>query len=146
MYAQLQKDGTIVMDAPQQRTLTHTPVLKHSKTNDLIWAEVWDDKVKAVEQGNKIAGWLSAYLQRSVSLVSMGGSYSRPTSRKYTPRGSTGGFIRTSWEQSLILLTGIDPTGQVSFADGFPLLVISQESLDDLNSRMKEPLTMERFR
>jgi len=33
-----------------------------------------------------------------------------------------------------------------SFSDGFPLLMIGQASLDDLNSRLPEPLTMERFR
>jgi uncharacterized protein len=35
---------------------------------------------------------------------------------------------------------------QVGFADGYPFLVISEESLEDLNSRMDEPLSMNRFR
>ena len=34
----------------------------------------------------------------------------------------------------------------VSFADGFPLLLISQASLDDLNSRLDKPVPMNRFR
>jgi len=34
----------------------------------------------------------------------------------------------------------------VSFADGFPLLLISQASLDDLNSRLDNPVPMNRFR
>jgi len=34
----------------------------------------------------------------------------------------------------------------VSFADGYPYLIISQGSLDDLNSRLTEPITMTRFR
>jgi hypothetical protein len=34
----------------------------------------------------------------------------------------------------------------VSFADGFPFLVISQESLADLNGRLSQPLPMNRFR
>jgi uncharacterized protein YcbX len=33
-----------------------------------------------------------------------------------------------------------------SFSDGYPLLMIGQASLDDLNSRMAEPLAMDRFR
>lgn len=33
-----------------------------------------------------------------------------------------------------------------SFSDGFPLLLISQASLDDLNSRLETPLPMNRFR
>jgi uncharacterized protein len=34
----------------------------------------------------------------------------------------------------------------VSFADGFPLLVCNEASLEDLNARMPEPIPMERFR
>src|SRR5690349_18977002 len=38
------------------------------------------------------------------------------------------------------------PEDRVSFADGYPLLLASQSSLDDLNARMGTPLPMERFR
>ena len=34
----------------------------------------------------------------------------------------------------------------MGFADGFPLLVCNEASLEDLNSRMPEPIPMERFR
>ena len=34
----------------------------------------------------------------------------------------------------------------VSFADGYPYLIISQASLDDLNRRLAQPVTMTRFR
>jgi uncharacterized protein YcbX len=34
----------------------------------------------------------------------------------------------------------------VSFADGFPILLISSASLDDLNSRLPSPVPMNRFR
>lgn len=34
----------------------------------------------------------------------------------------------------------------VSFADGYPFLLISEASLADLNARLAEPITMERFR
>lgn len=35
---------------------------------------------------------------------------------------------------------------EVSFADGAPLLLISEASLDDLNARLAEPVSMRRFR
>jgi len=38
------------------------------------------------------------------------------------------------------------PGDIVSFADGYPFLLISEASLADLNSRMEAPLTMDRFR
>ncbi|MBA3760335.1 MAG: MOSC domain-containing protein [Gemmatimonadales bacterium] len=34
----------------------------------------------------------------------------------------------------------------MSFADGFPFLIISEESLADLNRRFSDPLLMNRFR
>jgi len=34
----------------------------------------------------------------------------------------------------------------VSFADGYPLMVLSEATLADLNSRLSEPLPMNRFR
>ena len=42
---------------------------------------------------------------------------------------------------------GFAPPGtRVSFADGFPFLLISEESLADLNRRLAQPLPMNRFR
>jgi len=38
------------------------------------------------------------------------------------------------------------PTDAVSFADGYPYLLIGQASLDDLNQRLPDPIGMERFR
>jgi uncharacterized protein YcbX len=35
---------------------------------------------------------------------------------------------------------------EVSFADGFPLLLIGSASLDDLNARLAQPVDMRRFR
>ena len=35
---------------------------------------------------------------------------------------------------------------QVSLADGYPYLIIGQSSLDDLNSKLTNPLPMNRFR
>lgn len=34
----------------------------------------------------------------------------------------------------------------MGFADGFPLLVVNQSSLDELNSRLSTPVDMRRFR
>jgi uncharacterized protein YcbX len=38
------------------------------------------------------------------------------------------------------------PGVRVSFADGFPFLLLSQESLADLNTRLPDPVPMNRFR
>ncbi len=36
--------------------------------------------------------------------------------------------------------------GPVSFVDGYPFLLISESSLADLNTRLPEPVSMQRFR
>jgi uncharacterized protein YcbX len=38
------------------------------------------------------------------------------------------------------------PGDRTAFSDGFPLLLISQASLDDLNGRLDTPISMLRFR
>jgi uncharacterized protein YcbX len=72
---------------------------------------------RGVDQGDEAAGWFSALLDADCRLV------------RFTGRRET-------------LLGG----GTVAYADGYPLHVLSVESLEDLNSRLDEPLPMERFR
>lgn len=38
------------------------------------------------------------------------------------------------------------PSPTPAFADGFPLLLANQSSLDDLNTRLAAPIPMNRFR
>lgn len=79
----------------------------------------------ALDAGARPAEWLSQYLGRTVRLVSFDPRVTRPVDPK--------------------LWTGeIDVS--IAFPDAFPLLLISQKSLDDLNSRLEAPLPMNRFR
>lgn len=84
---------------------------------------VWKDTVDAIPVASVIDEWLSHYLGRSVRLMFM-----PETARR-----------------------GLDPDygeteDDVSFADGYPVLLISQASLDDLNNRLDLPIPMNRFR
>lgn len=81
---------------------------------------IWDDTCRARDQGQPAAEWLSRYLECPVRLVRMDAEFQRPVEN------------------------GID--SQVSFADGFPVLIISEASLEALNSRLPSPLPMNRFR
>jgi uncharacterized protein YcbX len=85
--------------------------------------KVWRDECPAYYCGEKAANWFSLFLNISARLVFMP-SESR---RLVDPHYSDGRQI-------------------VSFADGFPFLLISEASLGDLNRRLKKPLEMERFR
>ncbi len=61
---------------------------------------------------------------RECRLVRFADDAVRPVNPKYAPR----------------------PTDQVSFADGYPFLIVSEASLAELNSRLDDPLPMNRFR
>jgi uncharacterized protein len=84
---------------------------------------VWDDTCTAAWLGDRPAKWFSTALGRSCSLVYMPDISIRPADTTFAPSGT-----------------------RVSFADAFPFLMISEESLADLNSRMPVPLPMNRFR
>ena len=84
---------------------------------------VWSSMVQAHEVSADANRFLSDYLGTDCKLVYMPDS----TQRKVNPQFAGNGEI-------------------VSFADGYPFLLISDASLDDLNSRMATPLPMNRFR
>jgi uncharacterized protein YcbX len=84
----------------------------------------WRDRCAAFDAGDHAASWLEAHLGEPHRLV----RFDRRRNR----------YADTQWTQ------GIDAITQ--FADGFPFLLISQASLDDLNSRLPQPLPMNRFR
>ncbi len=84
---------------------------------------VWNDHVEAADAGDPAARWLSDFLGQAVRLAYFPASATRRTDPNYDPIGS-----------------------DVGFADGYPILVIGQASLDDLNQRLATPLPMNRFR
>jgi uncharacterized protein len=87
-------------------------------TLKIMEVEIWKDRCQAVDQGEAAAQWFSQVLGQAARLVRIGTGYDRP----------------------------VGPEAQVSFADGFPLLLISEASLADLNQRLPDPLPMNRFR
>jgi len=85
---------------------------------------VWDDSCRATDQGDEAAQWFSDYMEFENRLVIMEKSFTRYVDKE----------------------RAVSPNDQVGFADGYPFLIISQASLDDLNSRLQNPLPMNRFR
>ena len=85
---------------------------------------IWRDTIVAIDQGDDVARWLSQWVKREVRLV------------RFDPR------VRRMCNPEYVGATG----AHTAFADGYPLLVISEASLADLNARLTEPLPMNRFR
>lgn len=87
-------------------------------------AVVHGNVCSAVDQGEEAAKWLRKYLGEDYRLVRMTDEFVRKINPRYAQR----------------------EYDQVGFQDGYPLLLISEESLNDLNSRLHQPVRMNRFR
>jgi uncharacterized protein YcbX len=111
-------DG-LVLDAPDMPTLK----VGFADTDATIPVTVWDSHVDARAMGGRAAAWLGEFLGRPARLVHMGD-----------------GATRT------ITSSRAQPGDDVSFADAFPLLLISHAALDGLNARLDRPVSMLRFR
>ena len=84
---------------------------------------IWADQVEAAEAAADAGAWFGELLGTHCRLVRMPAS----TVRRVDPRYATA-------------------RDRVGFADGFPFLLISQGSLDELNRRLEAPVPMNRFR
>lgn len=85
---------------------------------------VWRDTVPGIDQGPAAAAWLSERLNGAYRLVRFDPAARRLCNPEYA--GDSG--------------------AHTAFADGYPLLVLSEASLDDLNARLATPLPIDRFR
>lgn len=93
-------------------------------TKNKIKVTVWDDTIDAFEVSEMASAWFTQQLGFSTRLVYMPEESHRKVDAAYTVSGNE-----------------IN-----SFSDGYPFLIIGQSSLDDLNSRLEEPIPMNRFR
>jgi uncharacterized protein YcbX len=92
---------------------------EHTKKDKVI---IWNDTVPGEFYNDQIDGWFSDILNTKCRLVKMPESTRRVVDKTYVKNKI------------------------VSFADGYPFLIIGQASLDDLNSRLNKFLPMNRFR
>ncbi len=86
-----------------------------------IHTSVWGSEVEAIAGERNWDDWFSDRLGVRCRLVHMPEAADRR--------------IKSQWGD-----------GTVSFADGYPYLIVGKASLNDLNSRLEVPLEMERFR
>lgn len=91
---------------------------------------IWRDEVRAVDAGEEAGAWFTRALGQPCRLVRRGANYAR-----LLPEARIPDHARAAIESV-----------PVSFADAFPVLIISEESLADLNHRLDYPLPMDRFR
>ena len=96
----------------------------NQQVNKLLNVQIWDDETSAIEVSQEASKWFTQALGISTRLVYMPEESQRRTEPEYS-------------------LTGEEIT---SFSDGYPILIIGQSSLDDLNNRLENPININRFR
>jgi uncharacterized protein YcbX len=98
------------------------PLEEHSLSSPLD-VSIWNDRVKAFEIKRSHSEWFSEMLGMRCRLVFFPESNERPVDARYEVNNEN-----------------------VSLADAYPFMIIGQSSLDDLNSKLEEPVPMNRFR
>lgn len=94
-----------------------------SELGERIDVTLWKDTLSVRTGSQRADAWMSAFLGQPVRIVHL----DQQTRRAVDP-------------------TYARPGDEVSLADGYPLLLISQESLEGLNVRLDQPVAMLRFR
>ena len=100
-----------------------TLIVPEPDTSSAVLATVWEDTCNAFDCGDEAAKWFSEFLNTTAHLVYFPDNEQRQVDLTYAKKGDI-----------------------TAFSDGFPYLLISQASLDDLNSRLDKPVEMKRFR
>lgn len=118
----LQEEGLVVWDRRHPEHRIHIDWEPPQGQGERL-VTIWEDQVPARAYPDEVNQWFSKILKIPVQLVWMPPTTHRPVDPRYAL-----------------------PKDKVSFADGFPYLIAHQASLDDLNTRLQVPVTMERFR
>jgi hypothetical protein len=113
-------DDQLVLRKPQGEALA----LPLDLTGPEVEVTIWRSKAAAFDAGEAAATWLTEHLGKPARLVRFDKRHKRTSDSKWTG----------------------DVEALVQFADGYPWLLISQGSLDELNRRLEQPLPMNRFR
>lgn len=92
-------------------------------SEDMLQSEVWGSEVSGQDCGEVVAQWLSQYLGLEARLIYMADDYQRLVDQDYASNREL-----------------------VGFADGFPLLICSDASLQNFNSHLNKSISMDRFR
>ncbi|WP_119070826.1 MOSC domain-containing protein [Rubrobacter indicoceani] len=112
----------LLVDAPGMEKLT-VPLGPDGETGKRSRARIWRDTVEVSATTPGADEWFSQYLGARCRLVHLPETSTRPVDPDYGRAGDL-----------------------TTLADGFPFLLISESSLEDLNSRLEDPVPMNRFR
>jgi uncharacterized protein len=114
-------NGTLELSAPNYDSIQ----VNIQSSGTPLSVDIWKSKgVQAIDQGEDAAEWFSDWLGTEVRLVHIADGYKRRVNGAYA----------------------VNNDDHTSFSDGYPILLVSEEGLADLNMRLESPVPMNRFR
>ncbi|HAS39506.1 MAG TPA: MOSC domain-containing protein [Microscillaceae bacterium] len=113
-------DEALVLEAPEMSRLQ---IGLTENTGVSKYVQVWSDECAALEVSQAANQWFSDYLKTPLQLMYMPDDTNRLVEAKHNINNHI-----------------------TSFSDGYPFLLISEASLADLNTRLEQPVPMNRFR
>lgn len=116
----LQENGLLITKDNDNLEIPFEPF-----SREKIKVTIWDDISEGIVYQDEINEWFSSYLGLNCKLVKM----SQETRREVDPKYAV-----------------LQSQDVVSFADAYPFLLIGENSLTDLNSRLEKQIPMNRFR
>lgn len=118
-------DGRVVLSAPGMPEIALP--LAERPNRELLPAVIWKNDTRVYEEDAKASAWVSRFLNAELKLVRLPSDAAVPVNPEYSPVPAT-----------------------TSLNDGYPALLISRASLNDLNDRLiargSDPVSMRRFR
>lgn len=97
--------------------------LKYTNPTKFTEVKIWDDTVLVQEVSKEHNYWFSKHLGKTCKLVFFPETHQRLVDPNYVPQET-----------------------HTSLSDGYPILLAGQSALDDLNSKLLNPVPMNRFR
>ena len=123
VFIQLRMENDRLFFSHRRKNIEPISISLFEMPREEIQVQVWDDNCTAMKYGQEINGWFSKAMGFECKLVYMPHFSERKTSTKYYTESKS-----------------------VSFADGYPYLLIGEESLKNLNKKLHNPVAMDRFR
>jgi len=114
------KNGDLILSKVGMQDCPVPAVDTGSENIDVL---IWNDELSVQKVGNQVDSWLKEALGVDCHLVYISDDVFRQCDLAFSKEGE-----------------------QTGFADGFPMLFISEASLLDLNGRLNEKIDMRRFR
>jgi uncharacterized protein YcbX len=121
LQTELAAEGLKVHHKKNSNSSINIPALP--ATGEVVAVEIFEDRCAAIFVSKIADEWFSQMLSIKCRLVYMPDSTKRLVDKKYAHNNEV-----------------------TSFSDGYPILIIGQSSLDDLNKRLADPLPINRFR